>query len=124
MHRPPSCSPIRALLVAALLACTGSARAHAAAPADSSIAFPSPADRRWQVGLARADRLQHGSLSAVLAAGLRLAGRSRGEAFAATLALGVLKELRDSRRTEFDVVDLGADAAGAALGSRTTTTTR
>lgn len=97
------------------------ARAEGAAtPADTTaraIAFPSAADRRWQTGFARRDRLQHASLSFVLAGACRTAGRSRGESFAFTLSLGVLKEVRDARRTRFDVVDLAADAIGAALGS-------
>lgn len=117
----------RLLAVAALALVATPARAASTPPAaapDSAIAFPTAADRRWQVGLLRRDRLQHGSLSAVLAASLRLAGRSRGEAFAATLALGALKELRDARGDRFDPVDLAADAAGAALGARTATTTR
>lgn len=106
------------------LACAGnvpraSAEDHAAS-ADSvtrAIAFPSPADRRWQTGFARRDRLQHASLSFVLAGACRTAGRSRAQSFAFTLSLGVLKEARDARRSRFDVVDLAADAVGAALGS-------
>lgn len=106
------------------LSCAGNVtRAHAegsAAPSDSAtraIAFPSAADRRWQTGFARRDRLQHASLSFVLAGACRTAGRTRGESFAFTLSLGVLKEVRDARRSKFDVVDLAADAIGAALGS-------
>ncbi len=110
------------------LSCAGNVpRARASALADSSaatlegaahaIAFPSPADRRWQTGFARRDRLQHASLSFVLAGACRTAGRPRGEAFAFTLSLGVLKEVRDARHGTFDVVDLAADAIGAALGS-------
>ncbi len=122
--RPPLPSLLAGFLVAGCLAAPARAETRQDAGADSTIAFPSAADRRWQVGLVRADRLQHGSLSAVLAASLRLAGRSRAEAFALTLALGALKEARDARATRFDFVDLAADATGAALGSRTGSTTR
>lgn len=110
-------------LVIALSCAANVPRALAAsspASADSAahaIAFPSPADRRWQTGFVRRDRLQHASLSFVLAGACRTAGRPRGETFACTLSLGVLKELRDARRSKFDCVDLAADALGAALGA-------
>jgi hypothetical protein len=78
---------------------------------------PSPTVRAWQTGLLRPDRLQHASLSFTIAAGAGLVGRPRGQAFALTLALGLLKELRDARVDRFDVVDLAADAGGAALGA-------
>ena len=44
-----------------------------------AIAFPSPADRRWQTGFVRRDRLQHASLSFVLAGACRTAGRRCAE---------------------------------------------
>jgi len=91
-------------------------RAHAAAAPDS-LAFPPPRVRAWQLGLARPDRLQHASLSFALAAGTGIATRDRAAAFGATLCVGVLKEVWDSRRDRFDVVDLTADLAGATLGA-------
>ena len=105
------------------LAHAGVRQVHAEAAADSTGAAPAPHAipparvRAWQTGLLRADRLQHASLSFTLAAGAGLAGRTRTQAFGFTLALGVAKELHDGRRGRFDVVDLAADAAGAALGA-------
>ena len=98
----------------ALAACAPAARA--AAP-DSLAAFPPPRVRAWQVGLARPDRLQHGSLSFTLAAGAGVAGARPLAAFAGTCAIGLLKECWDARTTRFDAVDLAADVAGAALGA-------
>jgi hypothetical protein len=111
--------PARVLSLAAVVALlqTGASFAASAAPPDSAIAFPSARDRRWQVGLARRDRLQHGSLSFTLAAIARAAGASRAQAFALTLALGAAKEALDARTTAFDPIDLTADAAGGALGA-------
>lgn len=102
-----------AALASALIVTLGGA----ATMPDSSIAFPSPRDRHWQIGPARRDRLQHGSLSFTLSAIARAGGASRAQAFAFTLALGAAKECLDARTTTFDVVDLGADAAGSALGA-------
>lgn len=99
-----------------LLALAPAARAEGA-PADSAAAYPPPRVRAWQVGLARADRLQHASLSFTLAAGAAAASRRPAAAFAGVLALGLAKEFRDARRGRFDAVDLAADAAGAALGA-------
>ncbi len=93
--------------------------ASAGAAPDSAIAFPAARDRRWLVGPARRDRLQHGSLSFTIAAIARAAGATRAQALALTLALGVAKECRDARETKFDGVDLAADAAGAVLGAST-----
>ncbi|MBI5168910.1 MAG: hypothetical protein HZA61_05455 [Candidatus Eisenbacteria bacterium] len=112
--------PIRPWVLAALLGAGASSSAWAGTEGprpDSTIAFPSAADRRWQTGLVRRDRLQHASLSFVLAGAARTAGRPRGEAFALSLSAGVLKEVRDARHDRFDLVDLAADALGAALGA-------
>ncbi len=109
--------PFRALALGAILCASAPALARAAAGPDSVIAFPSAADRRWQTGLLRHDRLQHASLSFVLAGAARTAGRPRGESFALSLSAGVLKEARDARHGSFDFVDLAADALGAALGA-------
>lgn len=104
-------------MLAGLLAAAAPAARAAGAPADSAAAYPPPRVRAWQVGLARADRLQHASLSFTLAAGAAVASRQPGAAFAGALALGLAKEAWDARRGGFDPVDLAADAAGAALGA-------
>lgn len=120
MRTSPIVLPFAALALSCALSVPRARAEGTASPADSAsraIAFPSAADRAWQTGFARRDRLQHASLSFVLAGACRTAGRSRGESFAFTLSLGVLKEARDARRTKFDVVDLAADAIGAAIGS-------
>lgn len=88
-----------------------------AAAADSTTAYPPPRVRAWQVGLVRADRLQHASLSFTLAAGATLVSRRPGASFAGALALGLAKELWDRRAGRFDATDFAADAAGAALGA-------
>ncbi len=103
----------RVIAVAVLALLVPAARA-AAAPPDS---LPPAHVRAWQVGLLRPDRLEHGSLSFTLAAGMGLAGRPRTEAALVTLGLGTLKELHDRRTSRFDPIDLAADAAGAALGA-------
>jgi len=123
----------RTLLALALAVLLSPHRAAAQTPlagrADSLAATPEPiADTTarapraarlppWATALARPDRLQHGSLSFTIAAGIGLLSRPRGEAFGVTLGLGVVKELLDSRRDRFDPGDLAADAAGAALGA-------
>jgi len=91
----------------------------APAAASDSLAprrpFPTPRVRTWQVGLVRGDRLQHLSLSFALASALTLVARDRRVGAAATLALGVSKELLDQREDRFDPLDLTADAAGLGL---------
>lgn len=104
------------LALALAVLAPGAARAQPA-PADSLAAYPPPHVRAWQVGLVRADRLQHASLSFALAAGATLAGCRPGASFAGALALGFAKELWDARSSGFDPTDLAADAAGAALGA-------
>ena len=76
-----------------------------------------PAVLHAGAGWSRPDRLRHASLSFTLASAAGLSGRSRGEAFAITFALGVAKEGRDARGARFDWGDLAADACGAALGA-------
>src|SRR6185503_2483275 len=70
----------RLSLAVALVSCAASAAlARAAdptlppptAPAETTVSFPSPHVRRWQVGV-RADRLQHASLSMALGLGVGL----------------------------------------------------
>lgn len=105
-----------------LLAC-GFATRSAAAPADSAgvadARWPAPEVRAWQTGLARPDRLQHGSLALCLALGIGAATRQPWSALGTTLALGVTKELWDARAggSGFDGLDLTADALGAGLGA-------
>jgi hypothetical protein len=105
---------ISSWLVAFALA--GLVRVPCAAAAADSLAVAARV-RAVQLGLLRADRLQHGSLSFTLAAGAGLAGARRAPAFAGVLGVGVLKELRDRRGSGFDRIDLAADAIGAALGA-------
>ena len=81
------------------------------------VALPPAGVRAWQVGLRRPDRLQHAGLSFTLAAGATLVSASPLASFTGTLALGLAKEIWDSRHGSFDAVDLAADAAGAALGA-------
>ncbi len=79
--------------------------------------LPPPEVRAWQVGLLRPDRLQHASLSATLALGIGLATRRAGAGLAGALTLGLAKEVWDRHRSGFDIVDLTADALGAAAGA-------
>ena len=104
-------------LACALAACSRVPDARAAAGTDT-LRVPPARVRAWQTGLARPDRLEHGSLSFTLAAGTGLAGGTRAGAFLLSLGLGTLKELRDRHHGGFDPVDLTADALGAALGAR------
>ena len=118
----------RLSLAVALAACaTGAALARAAdpplppptAPAETTVSFPSPHVRRWQIGV-RADRLQHASLSMALGLSAGLTTREPAAA-ASSLAFGLAKELWDVRRGKgFDVWDLVADALGAAAGAGAT----
>jgi hypothetical protein len=113
VHRLPLLL-VAALALAALI--PGAVRAETS-PADSAVAYPPPGVRAWQVGLLRPDRLQHAGLSFTLAAGATLVSHEPLASFTGTLALGLAKEIWDSRRGSFDAVDLAADAAGAALGA-------
>lgn len=92
----------------------------APASADTTVApprLPSERVRAWQTGLLRPDRLQHASLSATDALAIGLVSRRPGAGLAASLVLGLGKEVWDRHRSGFDPVDLAADAVGAALGS-------
>ena len=83
-------------------------------PRDSvAVSFPAPVVRRWQVGLLRADRLQHASLSLTLGLAAGLLSRRAAIAGYGSFALGLAKEIYDVRGTGFDPVDLCADAIGA-----------
>ena len=83
-----------------------------AAPAvPDSVARPAPA------GVFRADRLQHASLALTLGVGSGLASRRAAIAFAVPIGFGLVKEARDTRVTRFDLTDLAADIAGAAVAA-------
>jgi len=94
------------------------ARAVAAAPPPPPL--PPPAVRAWQTGLLRPDRLQHASLAFTIGLGAGLLSRDPAVAAGSALALGLLKEVRDSRSAGFDRVDLAADALGAGLAAAAT----
>lgn len=66
------------------------------------------------------DKPKHFAASAVMAAAVAAAGYSEREAFAASLAVGLAKELHDSRRggTGFSGKDMAWNAAGAYLGAK------
>ena len=86
------------------------------ATARAAIAFPLAPVRRWQVGLLRADRLQHASLAMTLGLAAGLITRSPRIAGYGSLSLGLVKELWDMTGSSgFDAVDLVADAAGAGV---------
>ena len=75
--------------------------------------------RAWQTGLLRSDRLEHASLAFTLGLGVGLLSRQPAAAAGTARGLGLAKELRDSRDTGFDPVDLAADAIGAGLAALT-----
>jgi hypothetical protein len=69
-----------------------------------------------QTGMLRADRLEHLSLSLTLGTGVGAVSRRPALAAGGTLALGLVKELRDRRvGGRFDLLDLLADAVGVAI---------
>ena len=84
---------------------------------DSVTRFPPPRVRGWQVGLVRPDRMEHASLSFALASALIIATRNRAAGAATAFAFGIGKELWDRRTSEFDPVDLTADAVGVTLAT-------
>lgn len=104
-----------ALLIVAL------APATARADSLSVLPLPPPAVRAWQTGLLRADRLQHASLAWTLGLGVGLASREPVVAAAAPAALGLAKEIADTRGPGFDRLDLLADLVGAAAAGWITT---
>jgi hypothetical protein len=112
------CAVRIAILLAVLLA-PATTRAAGTASDTTAVApaFPSAPVRAWQMGLLRSDRLQHASLSFTIAAGATVLTRRPGASFAGTLALGLLKELRDIRHGGFDSMDLAADLTGSLLGA-------
>jgi hypothetical protein len=91
--------------------------AAANARGDSMVAFPSPRVRGWQVGLVRPDRMEHASLSFALTSALIIVTRNRAASAATGLAFGFGKEMWDRRTSEFDPVDLTADAVGVGLAT-------
>jgi len=120
----------RVLLAAVFMTLALGRPAHADSPAipepeaqtSRAVPFPKREVRLWQMGLMRADRLQHATFS--LSAGLML-GLTSEEPVAAVsgaLAFGIAKELWDARDGRFDALDLVADALGAAGAYATTVT--
>lgn len=122
-------SMTKPVLMAALFASLAVGHcAHAAEPAPSTDttpaapAFPDREARVWQMGLTRSDRLQHATFS--FSAGLMI-GLTAEEPLAAAggaMAFGLAKELWDARTGRFDVLDLVADALGAAGAFASTVT--
>ena len=116
----------RAALILFLLAPAGIARAEGTSTTEADSAaharierpaptFPDDNARAWQVGLLRPDRMRHGSLAFALGLSIGLVSESPSAAVIGSLTLGVAKELWDLYAgTGFDVVDLTADAIGAA----------
>ena len=96
------------------------ALAGAAAPAPPSP--PEPRVRAWQIGLLRADRLQHGSFAFTSGIMMGLASEQPAVAAGGSLALGLAKELWDARQSRFDLVDLVAAMLGAAAATGVTVT--
>jgi hypothetical protein len=79
-------------------------------------AFPPARVHAWQVGLLRADRMQHMGLSFAITSALIILTRDPGVAAGTSLTLGFAKELWDRRGSSgFDPIDLAADAAGTGL---------
>jgi putative lipoprotein len=66
------------------------------------------------------DKPKHLAVSAAMAGAFVAAGMSERQAFAASLAVGLAKELHDSRRggSGFSGKDLAADALGAYMGAK------
>lgn len=94
---------------------TTAAGVDSLATARAAIAFPLPPVRSWQVGLLRADRMQHASLTMTIGLAAGLITRSPRIAGYGSLSLGLLKELWDLNSSGFDAIDLLADAAGAGV---------
>jgi hypothetical protein len=61
--------------------------------------------------------LEHASLSFAVASALIIVTRDRAAGATVAFALGIGKELWDSRRGSFDPVDLAADALGVGLAT-------
>jgi hypothetical protein len=116
----------RSLILVCATFLMGHAAACFAAPAPTmardsvAVPFPSPAVRRWQVGLLRPDRLQHATLSLTLGLAAGLVSRRAAVAGYGSLALGLAKELYDVHGTGFDPVDVCADAVGAGAAAYAT----
>lgn len=105
-----------AVLGTAIMLRAASSSAANADSASVSARLPGPEVTAWQTGASRPDRLQHASLSFALSAGVGLVSDEPASAVAATISLGVLKELHDSREDHFDWGDLAADVLGSLCG--------
>ena len=86
----------------------------AAAPA---LAMSADDVREWQTGVFAPDKLEHASLAFTSGFGIGVLSRRPAAALGGALALGIVKELWDARRTRFDPGDLAADAVGASLAA-------
>jgi hypothetical protein len=116
-RRRPRLQIAAAPSVAALLLLTTLALPTRARAAVDSTATGAPRLHAFALATPAPDRLLHGSLSLSLGLGVGLGTRSSGAAFGSTVALGLLKEWRDTRHTHFDGVDLAFDVAGATLAA-------
>jgi hypothetical protein len=124
-------SIMKRVLVTVLLASLGltrPARADGPAvsepvgPVSSAATFPKPEVRVWQMGLMRADRLQHVTFSYTAGLMLGLTSQEPLAAASGAMVIGLAKELWDARTGRFDSLDLVADALGAAGALATTVT--
>ena len=97
---------------------------YGTARADDRPGFPPPRVRAWQTGLLRPDRLQHASLALSSGLSIGLLTQEPAAAAGSAMAIGLLKELWDMRRSRFDVVDLAADGIGAGLSAAGTAVLR
>jgi hypothetical protein len=107
----------KAILLIRMLAWMLVAGIVAASAATAAPAAPDSVARPSTPGVFRADRLQHASLALTLGVGSGLASRRAAVAFAVPIGLGLVKEAHDRRVTRFDLTDLAADVAGAALAA-------
>lgn len=94
----------------------------AEAPPPAVREFPDARVRAWQLGLLRADRLQHVGFSYTSGLMVGLTSEQPVAAAATALTLGLAKELWDAAHDRFDAVDLLADLVGAAGAYGTTHT--
>ncbi|HTK30542.1 MAG TPA: hypothetical protein VL332_01160 [Candidatus Saccharimonadaceae bacterium] len=104
--RSPSVCWASCLIVAMLVV----PRVSSAATAADSVA--AAASARLRLG---ADKWQHASLALSLGVGAGLVTRRTAPAVVVPAVLGLAKELRDTRHTRFDPLDLAADLVGAGL---------
>jgi hypothetical protein len=85
--------------------------------ASPALAMRADEVREWQTGVFAPDKLEHASLAFTSGLGIGVLSRAPAAALGGALALGIVKELWDARRTRFDPGDLAADAVGASLAA-------